>query len=59
MQTVYFKRWINDGVRFVKVYKDENCTDLKCIINSTTSSLPNKRRKTIVINGMKYNCKFT
>lgn len=58
MGTVYFKRHINNGVRFVMVYKDENCTLLRCIINSTVSSLPNKRRKNIIINGLKYNCRF-
>lgn len=54
LKVVYLKRLLNNGIRFVFVYNDKDCKNLKCIFNSTTTSLPNKRRKIITLNCFKY-----
>lgn len=56
--TVYLKRVKNNDIRFVFVYSDKEGKDLKAIFNSTTTSLPNKRRKIITLNCWKYKCEW-
>ena len=49
-EPIYLKR---EGVG-VKVYKDKDLKILFCIFNHTTVTVPNKKRKSLVINGYKY-----
>lgn len=54
--TVYLRRKTNkNGTRSVIVFNDKEATSLKAIINYT---LPNKRRKTIVLNCCEFNCEW-
>lgn len=58
LKKVYFKRVVNNGIRFVYVYNDKEGRDLKCMFNSTLTSLPNRRRKFITLNCCKFKCEF-
>ena len=58
LKTVYLKRWINNGVRFVMIYSDKEGKSLKAIFNSTITSLPNKKRKVITLNYKKFLCSW-
>jgi len=55
--TIYMKRKTNqNGTKSVVVFNDKNATSLKAIFNY--SPLPNKRRKTIVINCNRFNVQW-
>lgn len=56
--TVYLKRIVNNNIRFVMVYNDKEANKLKAIFNSSTTSLPNKKRKVITLNCFKYKCEW-
>jgi hypothetical protein len=58
MKTLYLKRQINNGIRFVMVYNDKKGTNLKAIFNSTITSLPNKKRKILTLNCFKFNIQW-
>ena len=58
LKTVFLKRWVNNGIKFVRVYRDKEGTDLKCSFNSTLTSLPNKRRKLVTLGCFKYKVKW-
>jgi hypothetical protein len=55
--TIYLRRKTNqNGTKSVIAFNDKNATSLKAIFNY--SPLPNKRRKTIILNGFKFNCQW-
>lgn len=52
---VFLKRKINNGIKFVIAYHDKECKSIKAIFNSSTCSLPNKKRQVLIINDSPYN----
>lgn len=56
MKTVYLRREYKDGIRCVFVYTSPDAQTVKCIFNGIITSLPNKARKIITINSVKYKC---